>query len=148
MCLLLGQATSFIAVHLYYIKHAGAIEDGAATPSTKDLWGLMGVLEAAFIVFFAIFLFVINKKYVGTFFSTMTAKQFRIKSFYEAKTDQMKMNIFKLHPSYYERIRPQVAEWLRDNWDILNEERPDWFTERLKARVPKDMVPRREEVPD
>jgi hypothetical protein len=50
-CLLLGQATSFIAVHLYDLEKTGALKDGAT-----DLWGLMGGLEAAFVVFFAFFL--------------------------------------------------------------------------------------------
>jgi hypothetical protein len=89
---------------------------------------------------------VINRKYVGTFFSTMTAKQFRIKTFREAKTDQMKMNLFKLHPSYYASIRAEVAEWVRENCDIWNEEGPDWFTERVKASIPKDLIPWREDM--
>jgi hypothetical protein len=87
-----------------------------------------------------------NKKYVVTFFSPLTAKQFRVNAFRDAKTDQMKMNILKLHPSYYASIRGEVKEWVRENWDIWNEEMPDWFTERVKASVPKDMIPASEET--
>ena len=87
-----------------------------------------------------------NKKYVGTFFSTLTGRQFRTISFREAKTDQMKASIFKLHPSYYASIRSETAFWVRENWDIWNEEKPEWFTERVKSSIPKDMIPANEEV--
>lgn len=143
VCLLLGQATSFVAAHLYYSKIEGALE-GVAMP-TFALWGLLCGLEAAFFFFFVTFVVASERKYARTFVSTMTASQYRIKSFREAKTDQTKMSVIKLHPSYYASIRGEVAEWVRENWDVWNEERPHWFTERVRGGVPKDMIPLRED---
>jgi hypothetical protein len=142
MCLLLGQATSFVALYLYYSERENVWED-SGEKSELDLWGLMESLEAGFVVFFAIFVSTINKKYVGTFFSTMTAKQFRIKAFREAKTDQMKMNILKLHPSYYKSIRSEVKHWVRERYETWIDEKPDWFAEITKTRIPRDMIPAR-----
>ena len=85
-----------------------------------------------------------SAKYRVTFFSTITAKNFRIKAFRESLTDQNKMNILKLHPSYYRSIRGEVEQWVRDNYETWNEEKPTWFTERVKQRIPKDMLPESE----
>ncbi len=137
--MLLGQATSFVAVHLYERASVGALDGGAAL--SRELWGLMGGLEAAFIVFFAIFIVMINRNYVGTFFSAMTAKQFNQEKFRSAATDRAKFALFDSHLSYYENIKGEVKEWVRENWDVWSEERPEWFTERAKSSVPKDMIP-------
>jgi hypothetical protein len=143
LCLLLGQATSFVAVHLYCSERIGAQKDGST--SARDLWSLAGGLEAAFVVFFAIFVSMINNKYVVTFFSTITSKQLAQRNFRGATSDRAKFNVFAKHPTYYENIRGEVAVWVRENWDVWNEEQPEWFTERAKARVPKDMIPKSEE---
>jgi hypothetical protein len=145
MCLLLGQGTSFVAVTLYYRESVGGKYDDGAT-SSGDLWRLMGGLEAAFVVFFAIFVAMINKNYVATFFSGLTAKQFKRRWFMGASNDEAKIAIFGCHPSYYEDFRGEVKEWVRENWDVWSEERPEWFTERVMASVPKDMIPVSEDV--
>jgi hypothetical protein len=140
VCLLIGQGTSFVALHLNNSEMVSTLEDGATSVSDQ-LWGLMVGLEAGFVLFFAIFIAMINKKCVRTFFSPMTGKQFNHQRFREASSDRAKFFIFTNHPSYYGSIKGEVKEWVRENWDIWNEERPEWFTERLKARVPNDMIP-------
>ena len=138
MCLVLGQATSFVAVFLYssrLIEH-----DRSPTISTNDLWYLVGSLEAAFIIFFSVFIVSVNRKYVKTFFSTMTAKQYRAKAFREAKNDQSKIAILHYHPSYYASFRNEVVEWVSENFETWNEEKPDWFM-RVKKNIPLDMIP-------
>jgi hypothetical protein len=143
LCLLLGQATSFVTVHLYYTERASSLEGGGVA---MNLWGLMGGLEVSFVVFFALFIATIEQKYVATFFSALTAKNFNQKKFTGASSNRAKFAIFDSHPSYYEYNRGEVKEWVRENWDIWNEEMPDWFTERVKASVPKDMIPASEET--
>ena len=108
------------------------------------LWALLGATEAGFLVFFAIFVGALAKKYRVTFFSTITAKNFRVKTFCEATTDIQKFDLLKCHPSYYESIRGDVEHWVRDNYETWNEEKPDWFTERVRQRIPKDMIPESE----
>ena len=102
---------------------------------------MLAALEAAFVLFFTVFLLTIKRSYIFTFFTMMTAKQFRIKNFREAKTDLAKSNILKLHPSYYATIRQEVKDWVGDNYSTWIEERPEWFTDHLKKRIPVDMVP-------
>ncbi len=135
VCIILGQGTSFVAVYLY------GRSPEAEGSSVASLWALVGGLELAFILLLTIFVLTIDRNYRGTFFSTMTAKQFRIQSFREAKTDTIKVNVLKLHPSYYKSIRGEVEEWVKDNWERWNEEQPEWFTDVVKKRIPEDMIP-------
>ena len=160
-CLLLGQASSFVAVYLFAVRdRSRGVSDATATtddPTIKNddaiepwytvnsLWALIAALEAAFVVFFAIFVLIINKKYIPTFFTTMTAKQFRIKLFREATTHQSKIQVLKLHPSYYASIRGEVTGWVAENYHGWVEERPEWFTDRVQANIPIDMIPEDQE---
>ncbi len=131
--MVIGQCTSFFAA-LLFEKRDTASEESA-------LWGLLGGLQISFVVFFAVFVATIERKYTPTFFSTMTAKQFRIQAFREAASDSTKANILKLHPSYYKSIRSEIEQWVKENWDGWIEEEPEWFNDRVKASVPKDMIP-------
>ncbi len=99
------------------------------------------MLEVAFVALFATFIASINRKYVNTFFSTTTAKQFRIQGFREAQTDRAKATIFKCHQAYYAEIRGEIEQWVQANWASWNEEKSEWFNDRVKASVPKDMIP-------
>ena len=132
-CLLLGQTTTFVAVYLYLLEKS-------STFSKVDLWSSVVALEGLFVVSFAIFVLSIDPKYRRTFFSTATAKQFHVQRFREATSDQAKIFIFKLHPSYYANIWGEVSEWVEENYEIWDDEKPVWFTARVKASIPREMV--------
>ena len=136
LCLLLGQATSFVAVYLY--SSVGTIHKAF---KDDDLWAFVGVLEASFVIFFAMFVATMDQKYRRTFFSRVTAKQYNIMSFREATSDKARHDVFGLHPSYYRSIRVEVKQWVRQNYNTWLEENPEWFTERLRTRIPIDMIP-------
>ena len=136
-------------MYLFSITVVSRVPDPAENESANgkkwltdaSLWALLAALEGSFILFFAIFVKSINKKYVTTFYTTMTAREFRIKSYREAKSPQAKIQVLKLHPSYYASIRGEVAGWVQENYISWIEERPSWFTERVKANIPLDMIP-------
>ncbi len=56
-------------------------------------------------------------------------------------TDQAKIDIFGSHSSYYLDIWDECELWVREKWEIWDEEKPEWFTDRIKACVPKEMIP-------
>ena len=56
----------------------------------------------------------------------------------------MKSGVFGVHPSLYAGIRDEVTAWVSTNYITWNEEHPEWFTERVKASIPKDMIPESE----
>jgi hypothetical protein len=70
--------------------------------SAFDLWVGLGAVEVLFILSFIFFLLRINRPYVKTFFSTMTAKEFCVLSYRNAKSDRERIGIFDHHESYYQ----------------------------------------------
>ena len=142
VCLILGQTTSFVAVYLY----TTILGSEGSSKSSHDLWALLGATEAGFVFFFTIFVGAMAAKYRVTFFSTITAKKFTHDFFRNATSDGVKIGIFNCHPAYYAGIRDEVKAWVSDNYSTWNEEQPDWFTERVKASIPKGMIPESEEV--
>ena len=83
----------------------------------------------------------INRKWVSTFFTTLTAKQFCHQRFFESESDEAKVDIFTNHPSFYADIRGEVKDWVQENWLKWKEERPAWFTKSVRVRIPFDMTP-------
>ena len=133
-CLVLGQATSFVALYLYSSSGLAGAE------SANRLWALLVSLETAFVAFFAVFVATM-KKNRATFFSTVTGKHFVQLTFEAASNDYARATVFDVHPTYYAQFRNDVETWVRENYGAWNEERPDWFTERVKASIPVDMIP-------
>ena len=141
LCLLLGQSTSFAAVHLYLSQNSSNI-----FASSSDLWALIGVLEATFVVCFAIFVANMAKKYRSTFFSTVTGKKYNHNNFRNATEDSAKFSfVFGTHPSYWADFRDEVEAWLGENYGTWILEKPEWFTESKRSKIPVDMLPKDDE---
>ena len=136
-CLLIGQSTSFVAAYLYTRR------DADNNDFSHDLWAFILASEVGFVFFFSTFVGLVEAKYRVTFFSTVTGKKFNQNNFRKATSDGVKIEIFSCHPSYYAGIRDEVKAWVSENCSTWNEEKPDWFTERVKASIPKDMIPER-----
>ena len=139
MCLILGQATSFVAAYLHSDKSKLDV-------TAQSLVGLIAALEAGFVVFFAVFIASMAPKYRLTFFSTVTAKQFNIARFRNATSDSARHAVFGLHPSHYAEIRDDVKRWVGENFSIWVDEAPEWFDDHKKNRIPIDMIPESEVV--
>jgi len=41
----------------------------------------------------------------------------------------------------WQSIRPQVCEWLKENWPRWVEEKPEWFTPVFISKVDDDLLP-------
>ena len=139
MCLVFGQTTSFVALYFY-----SRLNTEVGSKSSRDLWALLGATEAGFVTFFVIFVTTMTAKYRVTFFSTVTGAQFNQRRFRTATTEKAKSAIFFSHPSYHDGIRDEVKAWVSENYSTWIEEKPDWFTERVNASIPKDMIPENE----
>ena len=135
-CLVVGHIGSFVAVYLY---------NKTNSPDSLDpslLWELLIGLEILFVACFAIFLSKINPKYISTFFSLMTSKEFIYVSFHSAPSDEARFRVFKYQPLFYESMKGELREWLSDNWDRWTiDEKPAWFTRKLLAIIPEDLLP-------
>ena len=131
-----NQVFCFISVYFY-----GAYSDEASEVVVDVLWKVVTGLFTVSMLNFGLFLRIINKEYLHTFYSTMTGKHFVESAFNEVESDAMKFEIFKHHPSFYTKIDEDLMKWLNDNWSVWEETRPDWFTADAIANVPADMLP-------
>ena len=137
MNLVLNQAGCFVAVKIY-VDHNFGQQDKL---NEDVLWKLCLGLSIFALLNFKLFLMKINQKYVPTFFSTMTGPQFVCANFRKASTDYMKFDIFTHHPMYYEKVSSEAMNFLVDNWDKWEEEKPSFFTAAAIKNIPPEMLP-------
>ena len=158
LSIFLSHASCFVAAYLYLsLKANGRGEDdmadveneGPVTTETArrfraaDIWTTIGAIESLFLLTFVYFLMSIDRKYIWTFFSTMTGKQFCVLVYRTATSDVHRMDVFCHHPSYYRSIKGELQTWVGENWERWNDEKPPWFTPQLIAMIPDEMIPKK-----
>ncbi|GMI20965.1 hypothetical protein TeGR_g10511 [Tetraparma gracilis] len=82
-----------------------------------------------------------RKKYRSTFWSMETGNEWVQSYFIQGGRDEMKKNILEFNTGKWKAIEPQVKEWVREGWMGWARDKPDWFTDNWKSRVPADWVP-------
>ena len=113
--------------------------------SEEQLKGSLGSLFTIFLISFILFMLKIERKYVKTFFSTQTGKARAMRNFQEGSnaSDYSKSLIFQCSKYQWMSIRPQVAQWLDQNWDEWEREKPEWFNALFIDSVDDDIMPAR-----
>lgn len=143
LSIFISHASCFVAAHLYINVRAQTASSSSEPEKFSDveLWAVLVAVELLFILSLSFYLLKINRKYVKTFLSTMTGKQYCVYNYRRAKVDRWKMDIFSNHPSYYASIRDEIKAWIDGAWEIWHEERPEWFTAQAIATIPDDFIP-------
>ena len=131
-----NQAFCFVAVFLY-----DKYSEDASEEVVEFLWMIVGGLFIFSTINFSLFLKMINREYIHTFFSTTTGKEFSVQNYEESETDAVKFELFGHHRSYYDSIQEDIMKWLQENWDKWEESNLDWFTPNSISNVPADMLP-------
>ena len=100
------------------------------------------LLLPSLVILFSVFFMSIDKKYLGTFFSTLRAKDLSMKRFLNSELDEVKADaVFRNNRCYWKEIEDEVEQWARDNWKRWMEENPDWLDENMKSSIPTEMIP-------
>ncbi|GMI30494.1 hypothetical protein TeGR_g8045, partial [Tetraparma gracilis] len=94
------------------------------------------------VIAFAVFLSLMKKKYRSTFWSKETGNEWAQSFFLQGGSDDIKKNIFKYNLAKWEPIESQVKEWVKEGWMEWEKDKPDWFNDNWKAKVPVDWVPK------
>ena len=83
-----------------------------------------------------------NRKYWSTFYSPRSGRDY-IQSFFldNRSDDSLRIIIFNYQEDKWSEIREDVKMWVREKWPEWTRERPSWFTDGVKARIPADMIP-------
>jgi hypothetical protein len=90
---------------------------------------------------FAIFFWNIEKRYWHTFWSTQRSKDYSMAFFLEGESDAIKTEVFGSSRNHWVSIEGEIKKWVNLNWAKWEEEKPDWFTDVMKATVPVDLIP-------
>ena len=65
-----------------------------------------------------------------------------MRQFMEASHDGIKAGaVFNTSSDTWKNIRPAVKLWVKSNYDDWIEQRPPWFTDDMRAKIPLEMIP-------
>jgi hypothetical protein len=105
-------------------------------------WRVVGIFIPCTLVLFAVFFLIIEKKYWGTFWSSQRGKDLTVKSFREGKEDATKAAFtFQMSKHHWKAIEEEVRAWVVSNWERWENEKPNWFDDAFRARVPVEYIP-------
>jgi hypothetical protein len=108
----------------------------------KLAWSVVGIFIPCTVVLFAVFFFSIKKDYWGTFYSLERGKDGALARFSNSNDDKKKARvIFQNSKHYWKSIEEEVKSWVEANWERWEDEKPDWFDDAMRARVPVEYIP-------
>ena len=84
-----------------------------------------------------------KKNYRSTFWSMETGNEWVQSYFLQGGSDSIKMNVLTKNKAKWKAIEPQVKEWVGEGWMGWERDKPDWFTDNWKAKVPVGWVPKK-----
>jgi hypothetical protein len=135
-----------------YYAHASEVEatmelnnitaSNSSTLSEAEAFAVVGGLSSAWLLVFLVFLLTIKRRFLGTFVSMETGREWVQSYFVSGTQDAVKKRVLENNKMLWLPIREEVKEWVLENWEIWEEEEPDWFTDPAwKALVDDDMIP-------
>ena len=140
MCNTLWSHLGLGASVMLYIKEFPS-DDPTKLPTTLLICLALGAW-LMFMISYGLFFLSIDKKYIPTFFTTVTAKEFCCANFQKTGvSDEEKFEVFGNHRSYYEASEDEIKAWLVEKWPIWIAEKPSWFTKGAISRVPLNYLP-------
>jgi hypothetical protein len=107
----------------------------------KLAWSVVGIFIPCTALLFAVFFFTIEKKYWGTFYSLQRGKDLSVKCFREGSDAVKALYTFEFSKHHWKANKKEVRAWVEANWDRWEEEKPDWFNEAMRAKVPVEYIP-------
>jgi hypothetical protein len=112
-----------------------------AEEKLKLAWRVVGIFIPCTVVLFAVFFLSIEKNYWSTFISLERGKDLTVKSFKEGNESIKAEAVFGISKHFWKSIEAEVRAWVEANWERWEEEKPKWFDEAFRARVPIEYIP-------
>jgi hypothetical protein len=135
--MLMAIPASYTGMVIYY--HAtDSTELAMEERSAKTFFFL---LSGAYVCSFAVFFWCIKKKFRKTFYSLETGCEWAMSFFLKGDTDVKRVKPLRLNKNKWKRIRPEMKEYVLENWLKWEDEKPEFFTDAFKKRVDDDMIP-------
>jgi hypothetical protein len=113
-----------------------------AEDSIEFAWNAVGIFVPFAVVSFLIFLLSTERKYFGTFVSLQRGKDLTVQRFRDSSDEASKADsIFRNSKHHWELIEEEVKAWVQANWVRWEDDKPDWFDDAIRARVPAEYIP-------
>jgi hypothetical protein len=106
----------------------------------ETAWKLTCCLCFAWVLVFVLFLTLMKKGFMHTFFGFETGFEWARKFFQKGETDDVKAAIFGCNREQWRAIDEDVKVWVQGGWETWEREKPGWFTEVFKAGVDEDWL--------
>jgi hypothetical protein len=132
----IGLCVPFVSVKIYF--HSVPV-DRVVDPATAKT--IVGLLSGSWIAVFALFFVLINAEYRKTFYSLESGRTWAKSFFLHGKTDSVRTKPLRLNKKLWLSIRPQMKEYVLDNYELWENTRPDFFTDSFVRRIDADMIP-------
>ena len=114
--------------------------------NVESLWSVTLGLAGVWIITFATLLAIMEPKYRRTFVSTQTGWQFTQSCFKDGKTEGEKAKVFNENVRLWKKdIGEDVKAWAHENWETWIEDKPEWLTDAVKAKIPIEYIPIKED---
>jgi hypothetical protein len=112
-----------------------------AEEGLKLAWKVVGIFIPCTVVLLAVFFYNMEKKYLGTFYSLERGKDLTVNNFREGADDVKAVFTFQRSKHHWKAIEKEVRAWVEANWVRWEEEKPKWFDDAMRARVPVEYIP-------
>ena len=154
-----NQTACIVAVQLYLKYYQEQIQVaaidiiGATTNTTipavytdtkveaSMLWLNLSCLFALFVLSAAALVYFMDRNYLHTFVTTDTGPERAVKKYLGSTTDEQRMGIFYVHPSYRTKAHDELEALVGDNWANWMVNRPDWLTDGLIGSIEDKYIP-------
>jgi hypothetical protein len=107
----------------------------------KLAWTVVGSVIPCTVVLFGVFFLSIEKNYWSTFISLERGKDVTVKTFKEGNESVKADEIFGTSKHHWKSIEAEVRDWVEANWERWEDEKPKWFDDAMRARVPVEYIP-------
>jgi hypothetical protein len=138
--MVITQLSALAAAWYYNVMNKGVV----GGLDERTVWKIVGGISALWLISFIWLMRTIDPKYLPTFYQRMTAKQFTIKIFRNADTDEKKALIFKRSFHLWRSIEGEVRTWVHANFAKWEADKPAWWTEKLIQKIPEEVLTRDE----
>jgi hypothetical protein len=116
---------------------------GVADKRLTLAWAVVGSVIPFTIISLAVFFTCIESNYWSTFYSLKRGKDGPLARFRDSNDDKIKASaIFENSKHHWKSIEEEVRSWVQANWERWEDEKPDWFDDAMRARVPVEYIPR------
>jgi hypothetical protein len=126
-----------LPVAIILAERGGVAENGLKLART-----VVGQVIPFTIISFAVFFACIERNYWSTFYSLERGKDGALARFSNSNDDKKKAKaIFENSNHYWKSIEEEVRTWVQANWERWEDEKPEWFDDAMRARVPVEYIP-------